>query len=206
MGTLKLSIRSQLYGSSIVTGVMLVALVGVAALQLRRLSLETKQLSSETKVLMTLSTTMEKAAAVMALPREAAGGRGITLDTYQVRYEDLAGELTRLHDAGSEEQKKAFAAAQDALKKADAEARVLFKHLAENHADDANIQALVLEEISNEFLGGLRKVNIDSGEALNIRLGEVEGRVDAPLRSLIGTSAVVILLSLGVSVVIVRSI
>lgn len=206
MRTLKLSIRSQLYGSSIITGVMLVALVGVAALQLRRLSLETKQLSSETKVLMTLSTTMEKAAAVMALPREAAGGRGITLDTYQVRYEDLAGELTRLHDAGNEEQKKAFAGAREALTKADAEARQLFKHLAEGHADDASIQALVLEEISSEFLGSLRKVNLDSREALNTRLGEVEGRVDAPLRSVIGTSAVVILLSLGVSVLIVRSI
>ncbi len=206
MGTLKLSIRSQLYGSSIVTGLMLVALVGVAAIQLRRLSLDTKQLSSETKVLMTLSTTLEKGAAVMALPRDAAGGRAVTFDTYQVRYDDLAGELARLHDASSDVQKPALAGAQQALKKADAEARQLFTHLAEGRKDDAGIQALVLEELSSEFVGTLRKVNLDSRLALTTRLDEVGGRVDTPLQSLIGTSAVVIFLSLGVSVLIVRSI
>ena len=41
LSNLRLSIRSQLYASSIVTCLMLVVLVGIAALQLRRLSRET---------------------------------------------------------------------------------------------------------------------------------------------------------------------
>jgi hypothetical protein len=70
----RLSIRTQLYASSIVTCLMLVVLVGIAALQLRRLSRETTELSSETKFVMTLATSIEKAAAVMALPGQAAEG------------------------------------------------------------------------------------------------------------------------------------
>jgi len=57
---LRLSIRTQLYASSIVTCLMLVVLVGIAALQLRRLSRETTELSSETKFIMTLATSIEK--------------------------------------------------------------------------------------------------------------------------------------------------
>jgi methyl-accepting chemotaxis protein len=205
-GQLRLSIRSQLYGSSIVTCLMLVVLVGIAAWQLRRLSLETKQLSSETKVVMTLSTSIEKAAAVMALPANAAEGRGATLETYAVRRDDLLKELTGLATVAREQQQKSLAASLDALKRADAEAKNVFSHLAAGRKDDAQIQALVLEELSSEFLGGLRKVSIDARQALNGHLASVEGRVDAPLRSLIATSLVVVLLSIGISVLIVRSI
>ena len=206
MGGLRLSIRSQLFGSSIVTCLMLVVLVGIAAWQLRRLSTETKQLSSETKLVMTLSTSIEKAAAVMALPRDAAEGRGATVETYSVRRDDLVRELTDLVDVGSDDQKQTLTATLDALKRADVEARNVFEHLAAGRKDDASIQALVLEELSSEFLGGLRKVSIDARQALNAHLAGVEGRVDAPLRSLIATSLVVVLLSFGISVLIVRSI
>jgi uncharacterized protein YoxC len=206
-GGLRLSIRSQLYGSSIVTCVMLVVLVAIAAWQLRRLSTETTQLSSETKVVMTLSTSIEKAAAVMALPRDAAEGRGATLDTYKVRRDDLITELAGLVEAaGGDQQKKGLTVALDALKRADVEARNVFDHLAAGRKDDAQIQALVLEELSSEFLGGLRKVSIDARQTLNTHLASVEGRVDAPLRSLIASSLVVVLLSIGISVLIVRSI
>ena len=204
-GRLRLSIRSQLYGSSIVTCLMLVVLVGIAAWQLRRLSLETKQLSSETKVVMTLSTSLEKATAVMALPRDAAEGRGATLDTYSVRRDDLVTDLTALvesNDAG----KKSLVAALDALKRADVEARNVFEHLAAGRKDDAQIQALVLEELSSEFLGTLRKISLDSRQRLSTHLVAVEGRVDAPLRSVVASSMVVVLLSIGISVLIVRSI
>jgi methyl-accepting chemotaxis protein len=185
---------------------MLVVLVAIAAWQLQRLSLETKQLSSETTAMMTLSTSIEKAAAVMALPRDAAAGRGATLDTYSVRRDDLAKDLTELAKLGDEEQRKGLAAALDAFTRADAEARNVFTHLAAGRADDAAIQALVLEELSSEFLGILRKVSIDARQSLNTHLASVGGRVDAPLRSLIVTSLVVVVLSIVISVLIVRSI
>jgi methyl-accepting chemotaxis protein len=205
-GRLRLSIRSQLYASSIVTCVMLVVLVGIAAFQLRRLSLETTQLSSETKFVMTLSTSLEKAATVMVLPREAAEGRGVTLETYTVRRDDLARELKALAGLSGDGQKKNLGAAIGAFTKADAEAMMVFAHLAAGRKDDATIQALVLEELSSEFLGGLRKTSLDARHALDAHLAGVEDRVDAPLRSLIATSLVVVLLSIGISVLIVRSI
>ena len=106
LSTLRLSIRTQLYASSIVTCLMLVVLVGIAALQLRRLSRETTELSSETKLMMTLATSIEKAAAVMVLPREAAEGRGVTLDGYVVRRDDLARDLATLTALGGDARKK----------------------------------------------------------------------------------------------------
>ena len=113
--------------SSIVTCLMLVVLVGIAAFQLRRLSRETTQLSSETKFVMTLSTSIEKAAAVMALPREAAGGRGATLDTYIVRRDDLARELTALARCGGRRAEAGLTARRSTrFKSADAEARQVF--------------------------------------------------------------------------------
>jgi methyl-accepting chemotaxis protein len=205
-GRLRLSIRSQLYASSIVTCLMLVVLVGIAAFQLRRLSRETTELSSETKFVMTLATSIEKSATVMALPREAAEGRGATLETYTVRRDDLARELKELGALAGESQQKALGAAMQSFQSADAEAAAVFKHLAEGRKDDASIQALVLEELSSEFLGGLRKVSIDARQALNGHLAGVEGRVNAPLRSLIASSLVVVLLSIGISILIVRSI
>jgi len=203
---LRLSIRSQLYASSIVTCLMLVVLVGIAALQLRRLSRETTELSSETKFVMTLATSIEKAAAVMALPGQAAEGRGATLDSYTVRQDDLKRDLETLAALSGESQKKAMGASLAAFANADTEGRKVFSLVGEGKKDDAAIQALVLEEISSEFLGGLRKVNLDSRQALTVHLAGVEGRMDAPLRSLIGTSLVVVLLSVIISVLIVRSI
>ena len=132
---------------------------------------------------MTLATSIEKAATVMALPREAAEGRGATLETYTVRRDDLARELKELGALAGESQKTALAAAMQSLQNTDAEAAAVFKHLAEGRKDDASIQALVLEELSSEFLGGLRKVSIDARQALNGHLAGVEGRVNAPLRS-----------------------
>ena len=82
----------------------------------------------------------------------------------------------------------------------------MFEDLAARRTDDATIQALVLEELSSEFLGNLRKVSLDARQALNGHLAGVEGRVNAPLRSLVVTSLVVVLLSIGISVLIVRSI
>ena len=205
-GQLKLSIRSQLYASSIVTCLMLVVLVGIAAFQLRRLSRETTELSSETKFVMTLATSIEKAATVMALPREAAEGRGASLETYTVRRDDLANGLKELATLAGESQKKALNAAIESFTNADAEASAVFAHLAAGRKDDASIQALVLEELSSEFLGSLRKVSLDARQALNGHLAGVEGRVNAPLRSLIASSLVVVLLSIGISVLIVRSI
>jgi methyl-accepting chemotaxis protein len=202
----KLSIRGQLYGSSLVTGLMLALLVGVAAYQLRRLSLETTQLSSETRLLMSLYTATEKAAAVMALPRDAAGGRGGGLNSYEVRRDDLKRDLVALEAATSGGSKKGVAGALDALQRADAEARQLFAHLAAGKADDASVQALILEEISSELLGGLRKVSLDMRQSLGSRLEGVESRVRAPLRSLAVTGLVVLALSVVVSVFIVRSI
>src|SRR6185503_12592475 len=200
------SIRSQLYASSIVTCVMLVVLVGIAAFQLRRLSRETTELSSETKFVMTLATSIEKAAAVMALPPQAAEGRGATLDSYVVRRDDLARDLNTLAALAGETQKKSMGAALEAFANADGEARKVFALVAEGKKDDAAIQALVLEEISSEFLGGLRKVSIGARQALAEHLAGVEGRVDAPLRSLIASSLVVIALSVLISVRSVRSI
>src|SRR5690242_5380323 len=135
---LKLSIRGQLYGSSVLTALLLTLLVGVAAAQLRTLSLETTRLSAETKLLMTLYTANEKVAAVMALPREAAAGRSGTLDSYAVRYEDLKADLTTLHGAADGETKKQLKAALETLKRADGEARQLFAHVAAGRADDAS--------------------------------------------------------------------
>jgi methyl-accepting chemotaxis protein len=203
---LRLSIRSQLYASSIVTCLMLVVLVGIAAFQLRRLSRETTELSSETKFVMTLATSIEKAAAVMQLPREAAEGRGATLDGYGVRRDDLARDLDTLAALGGDARKKGMDAARAAFANADGEARKVFGLVAEGKKDDAAIQALVLEEISSEFLAGLRKVSLDARQALTGHLAAVEGRVDAPLRSLIVTSLIVIGLSVLISVLIVRSI
>jgi len=203
---LRLSIRTQLYASSIVTCLMLVVLVGIAALQLRRLSRETTELSSETKFIMTLATSIEKAAAVMVLPGQAAEGRGATLDSYTVRRDDLARDLETLAALGGETRKEGMGAALAAFATADGEARKVFALVAEGKKDDAAIQALVLEEIASEFLGGLRKVNLDSRQALTVHLSGVEDRMDAPLRSLIATSLVVVLLSVIISVLIVRSI
>ena len=185
---------------------MLVVLVGIAAFQLRRLSRETTELSSETRFVMTLATSIEKAATVMALPREAAEGRGARLETYTVRRDDLSRDLTALVALAGDGQKKSLAAALQVFKGADAEAASVFEHLAAGRKDDATIQALVLEELSSEFLGNLRKVSLDARQALNGHLAGVEGRVNAPLRSLVATSLVVVLLSIGISVLIVRSI
>ena len=147
LGHLRLSIRSQLYASSIVTCLMLVVLVGIAAFQLRRLSRETTELSSETRFVMTLATSIEKAATVMALPREAAEGRGASLETYTVRRDDLSRDLTALVALAGDGQKKSLAAALQVFKGADAEAASVFEHLAAGRKDDATIQALVLEEL-----------------------------------------------------------
>src|SRR6185436_4458947 len=122
----RLSIRTQLYASSIVTCLMLVVLVGIAAFQLRRLSRETTELSSESKFVMTLATSIEKAVAVMALPPQAVEGRGATLDSYLVRRDNLAHDLDTLAVLGGEVQKKSMDAALTAFGNADAEARKVF--------------------------------------------------------------------------------
>ena len=174
-------------------------------LQLRRLSLDTKQLSSETKVLMTLSTTIG----------EGRGGHGVATRRSRgaVRSPSIPigplrrprRELARLHDAGNDVQKPRTRRRSRRPKRRTPK-RASSSRISPGRKDDAGIQALVLEEFSSEFVGTLRKVNLDSRLALTTRLDEVGGRVDTPLRSLIGTSAVVIFLSLGVSVLIVRSI
>jgi methyl-accepting chemotaxis protein len=202
----KLSIRSQLYGSAVVTTVMLALLVGVAAHHLRQLSSETTRLSQDTLAFMTLTTAAEKASAVMRMPGDAAGGRGVTRDAYVVRHDDLAGDLVRLRDGAAPASQKTYDTAMAALKAVDAEARLLFGHLEAGRADDASTQALVIEELSSEFLAAVRKLSLDSKVALQARLEGVEDRAKAPLRGLIITSAVLIVLSLVVSVFIVRSI
>src|SRR6185436_4463885 len=118
---------------------------------------------------------------------------------------DLAHDLDTVAALGGDTQKKSMTAALAAFADADGEARKVFALVAEGKKDDAAIQALVLEEISSEFLGGLRKVNLGSRQALTVHLSGVEGRMDAPLRSLIATSLVVVLLFI-ISVLIVRSI
>src|SRR6188508_3541329 len=158
----KLSIRSQLYGSAIVTTVMLAVLVGVAAHHLRRLSAETTRLSQDTLAFMTLTTAAEKASAVMRMPGDAAGGRGVTRDAYVVRHDDLARDLAHLRDEAGQESRKGYDTALAALKAVDAEARLLFGHLEAGRADDASTQALVIEELSSEFLAAVRKLSLDS--------------------------------------------
>ncbi len=125
----KLSIRSQLYGSSVVTGRCWRCWSASPRIQLRQLSSKRRSCRQDTKAFMTLTTAAEKASAVMALPRDAAGGRGVTLDTYVVRHDDLAGDLVRLRDGAAPASQKGYDTAMAALKAVDAEARLLFGHL-----------------------------------------------------------------------------
>ena len=206
ISTPKLSIRSQLYGSAVVTTVMLAVLVGVAARHLRQLSAETTRLSQDTLAFMTLTTAAEKASAVTRMPGDAAAGRGVTREAYAARYDDLVKDLGTLRNEAGAESGKGFETALKALQAVDAEATLLFGHLQAGRADDATTQALVIEELSSEFLAAVRKLSLDSKVALQARLEGVEDRARAPLRGLIITSAVLIVLSLVVSVFIVRSI
>ena len=183
-GLKNLSIRSQLYGSSIVTGLMLLLLVGVAGLQLQKLSGETTQLSSETNVFMSALDNRRKAAATMALPQDAAAGRGGSLDSYARRHRP-AGRCGPAASRRARPNSGRIPAALNALKRADAEARPLFAHLAADAKTMRRCRRSSSKKLSSEFSGILRKVNLDTRQALGARLDGVEVRAKAPLRSLI---------------------
>ena len=61
ISALQLTIRGRVYGSSVAVTIMLVALGAVATLQFQQLGRETGRLSSDTKLYMGVSRSMEKA-------------------------------------------------------------------------------------------------------------------------------------------------
>jgi methyl-accepting chemotaxis protein len=200
------SIRARMYGSSAVITTLLIALAGIATYQFRALGRQTEALSSDTAFFLGTSRLVEKAAAAMRIPALAAAGGGETRISYTERYSNLVQDLANIESqSAASESRQALAACRKKLAAAHEAVGLVFDHLEKGKKDEAMVQAILVEEFSSDFVGALRKLNLETTKGLEQRMSAVQTNLDTPVRVLLGASAVIILLTIFVSYLVLRS-
>jgi len=200
------TIRSRMYGSAAAITVLLMLLAAIATYQFRRLGEQTEALSADTALFLGTSRLVDKASAAMRIPGQAAAGGGGSRVAYSERYQNLVEDVRQLTEMASTPARRA--PLEDCLKKletANAAVSLVFDHLEKGKKDDAMVQAIVVEEFASDVVGSLRRMNMDTTKALEQRMVVVKGNLNTPVRVLLAASAVIIVLSILVSFVVLRS-
>lgn len=193
-----LTIRGRIWGSSGSIVVLLLALAFVATSQFKGLGLETAKLSSDTNLYMAVSRTLEKANATVDMPKQAATGGGATAVAYEVRYQDLKGELENLRSMAVDSATQvALSTAEEALVTVNEAAEQVFQMVEAGRFADAELEAMIMEEFASDVISSLRSIGIATTEALEARLDTVERSIEAPQKILKVASGMILLLSLA---------